>query len=265
MGREAGGARRRSSAVGRDLLRYGRELDRRRAAQLDGSFSGRPEADALLRSDPNAFLIGVLFTQGIPAERAWAAPYELKRRLGHLDVGRLAASEVAEVERALAAPPALHRFRSTLPRYIVGTARMLASRYSSDASRVWSGRPTALELRERLLAFPGVGHKKAAMATELLIRTFGVPVREHAGAAVAYDVHVRRVMLRTGLVARDDRHEVELAAREVSPERPSLIDLPLWLVGRSWCRPARPACDACRLASVCPKLIGRAADGVGVH
>ena len=40
------------------------------------------EADALVREDPFAFLLAVIFDQGIPYERAWSAPIELRRRLG---------------------------------------------------------------------------------------------------------------------------------------------------------------------------------------
>ena len=79
-----------SSTVAEELLAYGRELEESGAAQVGGSFSGSAEADALLASSANAFLLGVLFTQGIPAERAWAGPYELQVRLGTLDLGYLA-------------------------------------------------------------------------------------------------------------------------------------------------------------------------------
>ena len=66
-------------SVATTLLAYGRELEAQGAAQVGESFSGIPEADALLEEDPNAFLLGVLFTQGIPAERAWSGPYLLKQ------------------------------------------------------------------------------------------------------------------------------------------------------------------------------------------
>jgi uncharacterized HhH-GPD family protein len=253
------------ASVSAELVRYGRELEAARAAQDSEGFSGRPEVDRWLAEDPNAFLIGVLFTQGIPAERAWSGPWELRNRLGHLDVDRLARMSAEDVEKSLAASPALHRFRRTLPRYIVGAARHLEERWGGEASRIWAGEPSAEELTERLEAVPGIGHKKAAMAVEILIRTFGVAVREHEGARLPYDVQVRRVMLRTGLVDVDDRAEMQAAAVEASPDRPSLIDLPLWLIGRHWCRPRAPLCDECRLGSVCPKLTDRAVEGVGVR
>lgn len=249
--------------VGPELVHYGRELDGSRVAQVGDSFSGRPEVDAWLESDPNGFLLSALFTQGIPAERAWAGAFELMGRLGHLDVGRLAKAEAADIQRVLEAPPALHRFKATLSRFIVGTARCLVERYGGDASRVWSDCPPADVLIERLSTFPGFGAKKAAMTTEILIRRFGVAVRRHDKTAVPYDVHVRRVMLRSGLVSVDRPSELQEAARAISPERPSLIDLPLWQIGRTWCRPRAPRCGECRLGEVCPRLTQRGARGVG--
>jgi hypothetical protein len=38
--------------------------------------------NALIVENPFAFLLAVIFDQGIPAERAWRAPYDLMRRLG---------------------------------------------------------------------------------------------------------------------------------------------------------------------------------------
>ena len=252
-------------SVGDELVAFGRELDAARAAQVGEGFSGRPEVDEWLRADPNAFLIGTLFTQGIPAERAWSAPWELRGRLGHLDVARIASMDATEVEVALTQRPMLHRFKHTLPRYIVGTARLLVERYAGDASRVWADEPTADVLLDRLSEFPGIGHKKAAMTVELLIRALGVRVRDHTGARLPYDVHVRRVMLRTGLASADDREQMHRAAQALAPERPSLVDLPLWLIGRTWCRPKAPRCEECRLGAVCPRFVDRAVDGVGVR
>lgn len=254
-----------SARVGRELVRYGRRLEADRAAQDGSGFSGRDDVDAWIESDPNAFLFGALFTQGIPAERAWAGPFELKMRLGHFDVGRLAASSVDEIERALARPPALHRFKRTLPRYIVGTASVLVRDYGGDAARIWGDEPSARELTARLEALPGIGTKKAAMAVELLIRRFGVTIRDPGSARLPDDVHVRRVMLRTGLVDSDDLDSLQRAAARISPERPSLIDLPLWLVGRRWCRPTRPLCEECLLGVSCAKLTDRLVDGAGVR
>jgi uncharacterized HhH-GPD family protein len=252
------------AAVGLELASWGECLAREGVAQVGGAFTDVPEADEFLRSRPEAFLIGVLFTQGIPAERAWAGPYLLSQRLGHFDLDRIA-NERDSVAEALARPPALHRFVRTLPGWISDAAARIGECYGGDAAAVWEGEPTAVELMERLSGFRGIGRKKAAMAAVLLSRYFGVPVREPEGGTVAYDTHVRRVFLRSGLVDIDTPAEIERAAAAACPEAPGLLDLPAWLIGRQWCRPVHPECDECRLAGVCPRLTDRSVEGVGAR
>lgn len=253
-----------ASGVGKELLAYGRELERLGAAQSGGAFSGVPEADRLLETSANAFVLGVLFTQGIPAERAWQGPYLLQERLGTLDLTVLAQSPEA-VRDAVQQPPMLHRFKETLPRWICSAAGRLLEEYEGDASRIWAPGSHVVEVTERLSAFDGVGRKKAVMAVELLTRHFGVELEGRECGQVAFDVQVRRVFLRAGLVERDDREEIEEVAKRVCPEAPGTLDLPAWLVGRETCRPRRPLCDECRLGRVCPRRTWLNVSGVGVR
>jgi uncharacterized HhH-GPD family protein len=251
-------------AVGRRLAELGERLAAEGVAQVGGAFTDLPEADALVRSSPEAFLLAVLFTQGIPAERAWAGPYLLRERLGHLDLRRLA-MERAAVEEAVARPPALHRFKRTLPGWISDAAERLLTCWGGRASAVWEDAPTAVELMERLTAFRGIGRKKAAMAVELLTRCFGVRVLELERGIVAYDTQVRRVFLRSGLVDRDTPADVERAAAEAYPRAPGRLDLPAWLVGRQWCHPRAPECGLCWLGDICPRFTDRSVEGVGAR
>lgn len=232
------------------------------AAQVDGAFTDLPEADSLIKSSPEAFLLGVLFTQGVPAERAWAGPYLLGCRLGHLDLSRLAIERDA-VDEAVCRPPALHRFKHTLAGWISDAAARLLECYGGDATALWSDAPDAIELTERLCAFRGIGRKKAAMAVEILSRHFGIDVRGLEGGTVAYDVHVRRVFLRSGLVDHDSPAAVARAASTACPEAPGSLDLAAWLIGRQWCHPAIPRCGECRLGDVCPRFTDRSVEGVG--
>lgn len=251
-------------AAGDALRAFGDELSHESAAQVGGSFTTDAAADELIRSCPEAFLLGVLFTQGIPAERAWAGPYLLRQRLGHLDLPRLA-REPEAVERAVAAPPALHRFVHTLPRWITCAAQRLLSEYGGSASAIWLPRSHVLEVTERLLAFDGIGEKKAAMAVEILRRYFGVPLIGAECGTVAYDVHVRRVFLRSGMAEEDTQAAIRDAAALACPEAPGTLDLAAWLVGRQWCRPNEPCCDRCRIGDVCPRLVARQVQGVGAR
>jgi uncharacterized HhH-GPD family protein len=254
----------RQRLVAAALDEYARELEAAGTVQLGGAFSDIPEADALIKRSPEAFLLGVLFTQGIPAERAWAGPWLLGERLGHLDLRRLAAEPDA-VDRALGRPPALHRFRHTLPRWVSSASARILDEYAGDAARIWAPGSTVLEVSERLSRFDGIGPKKAAMAVELLTRRLGVPLEGEEFGTVAYDVHVRRVFLRSGLVEEDTPQAVARAAALACPRAPGSLDLATWLIGRTWCRSRKAECEVCRLGRVCPRRVGLNVDGVGVR
>ena len=252
------------AAVAAALSDYAAELALAGAAQVGGAFTDIPEADALVKSSPEAFLLAVLFTQGVPAERAWAGPYLLRQRLGHLDL-RVLANDRGAVDDAVCRRPALHRFKHTMAGWISDAAARLIDCYAGDASALWADTPTAIELTERLSAFRGIGRKKAAMAVEILARHFGVEIRGLECASVAYDVQVRRVFLRSGLVDRDTPADIDRAAVGACPVAPGSLDLATWLIGRQWCHPAHASCEECRLGAVCPRLTGRSVEGVGAR
>lgn len=245
------------SAIVRSLL----DLAEREKAELNKSgepfFTPNELANRFLIQNPFAFLLAVIFDQGIVAERAWAAPYELARRLGHLDPYRLG-EDLAGIAKAVATPPMLQRFVNTIPPWIASAAWRVVRDYGGDAGRIWSDEPTADEVERRLRAFDGIGQKKAAMAVEMLERDLKVPIKALHGTDIAYDVHVRRVFLRTGLADRDDRDHMVAQGRLLNPSRPGAIDFPMWLVGRRWCRPGVPSCPECALFAVCPRLVDRA-------
>jgi uncharacterized HhH-GPD family protein len=246
------------------LLEYGRELAERGDAQVGDSFTGDSERDALISSEPFAFLVGVLFTQGIPAERAWSAPFELRRRLGHLEPARICA-EPERVRSAIQRRPMLHRFKNTMPDWVVAAGCMVEQEYAGRAERIWPSGAHTVDVTERLLRFPGIGAKKSVMAVEILTRHLGVELVGRECGQVAYDVQVRRVFLRSGLVAKDSIAEVEAAAAEICPGSPGTLDLATWLIGRTSCRPRTPLCETCRLGHVCPRQVWLDVEGVGVR
>lgn len=248
--------------MGRALLAHGEAL----AAQLkSGSiqFTPDPAANALVRDNAFAFLLAVIADMGIRAERAWALPYLLRQRLGYLTPVGLAEHPEA-VRAAVQQEPKLHRFVNAVPAWLVQAAQIVLGHYDGDAAALWSDNPTAIDLRRRLEEFPGIGQKKAAMAVEILARDLGKPLRELSGGDVAYDVHLRRVFLRTGLAERDDVNNMVAVARALNPDRPGALDLPAWDIGRRWCRPVNPDCPMCPLNRACPRLIDKGSSVRGV-
>ncbi len=249
-------------AVVRALLARGTELADRLAAS-GPQFTDDPEANRLIASDPFAFLVGVISDMGIKAERAWAIPFELKRRLGYLDPARVVDNSEA-VYSAVRERPSVHRFTTRIPDWIVEAARIVQDEYGGRAGCIWGDNPTAAELLARLQRFPGIGQKKAAMAVRILAAELNIPVRDLFASEVAVDVHLRRVFLRTGLAEHDDVQEMIEAAKGLHRKDPGALDLPSWDIGRRWCHPTDPDCPACPLAKACPRLVDRAGGVKGV-
>ena len=89
-----------------------------------------------------------------------------------------------------------------------------------------SGRSTVRQVDERLRRFRLIGQKKAAVAVEILLGKYRKPLAGISGTDVAYDVHVRRVFLRAGIVEHDEVEAVVNAARRLFPAEPGRLDLP---------------------------------------
>ena len=110
------------------------------------------EANALLVGDPWGFLCGVICDYQMPADRAWATPYNLAQRLGGFSV-ELIATHPERVHAAFLGPPAIHRFPNQTTDFVVEGARRVLDEYGGDAAAVWSDEPTARELQDRLVRF----------------------------------------------------------------------------------------------------------------
>lgn len=232
-----------------------------------GSYTGDRAANRFVNENNNAFLFGAIFDQGIPYEKAWAAPHLLKRALGHFNMARLASTPLPQLARAVRKADdgkALHRFVNKLPRWLKETARKLTREYAGDAGNIWRDCLTAGEVIERLDEFPGIGLKKAHMVTRDLYED-GHQLLRWRDINVAVDVHVTRVFRRSGLVRSVKSGEILAAAARLHPRYPGALDWPAWTIGLNWCKASRPDCNGhdhddhrpCPLNRVCPKLSRR--------
>src|SRR6184192_1607805 len=96
-------------------------------------------ANELLETDPLALLIGMVLDQQVKMEKAFGGPYELKQRLGHLDVRKIAAMDPEGLDKVFRDRPALHRFPGSMARRVQAMCAAVASDYGGDAGAVWRG------------------------------------------------------------------------------------------------------------------------------
>jgi len=137
-------------------------------------FTGNADADALLSSDPLALLIGFALDQQVTVQKAFIGPWDLQRRLGHLDARRIAATDPAELDRVFRERPALHRFPGSMAGKVAALCAAIADRYDGDASRIWSEAKDGKDLQARLLDLPGIGEMKARSILAILGKRLGL-------------------------------------------------------------------------------------------
>lgn len=137
--------------------------------------TGNEAADALLGTDPNALLIGMVLDQQDRLEKAFAGPYVIAERLGgSLDVARIAEMSTDEFVALCSERPAIHRFPGSMAKRIQQVCRVLVDEFDGDASRIWSTAETGLEVRKAIASLPGFGAQKAAIFTALLGKQYGL-------------------------------------------------------------------------------------------
>ncbi len=120
-----------------------------------GLATGSDEADAFLRENVSAVLMGILFDQRIRAEVAFTGPLKLKQRLGGFDMNRIADMDPEVFKGIFSQSPAVHRFANVMAERAQQFARKLVADYESDASNIWASVDDIEEVYERVLEFPG--------------------------------------------------------------------------------------------------------------
>jgi uncharacterized HhH-GPD family protein len=133
------------------------------------------EANELLSRNALALLIAMLLDQQVPFERAFSAPRDLVRRLGHEPTAEeLASSDPEALAAVFSERPALHRFPKAMAARTQELARLVVAEYDGDAAALWTTASSGAELLKRVSALPGFGEVKAKIFVALLGKQLGV-------------------------------------------------------------------------------------------
>ena len=143
-------------------------------------------ADELLGRDPLALLLGMLFDQQFPMERAFSGPRLLADRMGvdTLSAADLADADPEQVTAWFQGPPAVHRYPGSMAARTQAVCRLLVERYDGRAEGLWADVPDGATLLKRIGELPGFGAQKARILVALLGKQYGVTPpgwREAAG------------------------------------------------------------------------------------
>jgi uncharacterized HhH-GPD family protein len=144
------------------------------------------DANELLTRNALALLVAMLLDQQVPFERAFSAPRDLVKRLGHEpSADELAAFDPEALAAVFSERPALHRFPKAMAARTQDLARLIVAQYDGDAASLWSTASSGAELLTRVSALPGFGEVKAKIFVALLGKQLGVRPegwREAAGS-----------------------------------------------------------------------------------
>ncbi len=206
-----------------------------------------------LENYPHAFVIACCLDRQIKSERAWMIPYKIKKAWGSFDMNTLASKSLDDYKQVFK-EKSLHRFNDTMAENCYKAVQRIHNNYHDDASKIWANKPSSASVVYHFLEFEGVGIKIATMATNLLTRIFKIKYSDYYSIDVSPDVHVKRVMKRTGLVEKDASiDKIIYKAREIYPDYPGIIDSAMWEISRKWCNAKKRVCEECPLSNECAR------------
>lgn len=154
--------------------------------------TGDRRADRYLSATPLALLMGMVLDHQVPLERAFAAPYELSRRLrGDLTAAAIARLPRERLELCFRKPPALHRCPGAMAGRVHALCTYLVVHHRGDPTAVWRTAADGRELLATVRDLPGFTEHRARILVAVLGKQLGVrpPGWEQAAGAFALPGH----------------------------------------------------------------------------
>jgi len=181
----------------------------------------------------------------------------LSKRLGHLDVNKISLMEKEELTDIIRTKRSLHRYPSVVAKYIISSCAEIVSQFNGDASNIWLSKDINLA-KKSFIQMKGIGEKKANLAILMLARDGGVKFDNIEDLPLALDVHLKRVLKRSGLFDVDTKEEIldlHTCFRQEKSDFPALLGTPIWIIGRNYCHKTIPQCSACPLDKKCLRCL----------
>ncbi|HMD57132.1 MAG TPA: DNA repair protein [Solirubrobacteraceae bacterium] len=116
-----------------------------------------------------ALLVGFALDQQVSVPKAFMGPLAIKERVGTLDPGRLAVTDLDPVFRE---KPAIHRFPGKMAERVHDLAVHVRDEYGGHAERVWEHAKNAEELRANIAGLPGFGEMKVKSLGAVLAKRY---------------------------------------------------------------------------------------------
>ena len=126
---------------------------------------------------PHAYVLACIMDRQIKAENAWVIPWEISKKIGGFDFPLLCKIPLEKLQDIFQ-EVSKHRFKENMAKYFYAAIQRIAKQYDGDARKIWNDTPPSGLLISRFLQFDGVGLKIATMATNILVRQFGVQLKE---------------------------------------------------------------------------------------
>ena len=228
------------------------------------------KANALLfdlENTPHAFVLGCVMDLGIKFELAWILPYKVFsafKKLGYIkndSIEELSKVDLNKYEYVFNDyyPKHLHRFDYMAKRFLDAII-LIKNKYNSNASAIWTGKPSAGIVARQFEEFNGVGQKISTMAAKILGGKLNVEFSHYRDLDIPVDRQVIKVMFRLGLVkySHDEksfRKNIIYKTREWNPEYPGIFDYACFKAGIDYCKNESPDCKNCILKNICDKKI----------
>ena len=224
------------------------KIVRRQYRKLKPKYKG----NSFNKSKPHLFVLGCVMDRQIKAGRAWQIPRDIEKYFKANNFKKLQKIPPYKIKRYFIKKKP-HRFNNKMAVCFNEAIKTIHIKYKGNASSMWKGVNSAATVICRFLEFKGVGLKIATMAVNILDREDVFPKGfDRSAIDISPDRHVRRVMIRLGLVSESPSvNQIVFKVKEIYPKFPGLLDLPFYDVGKKYCHARRPQCQDCPLSICC--------------